>query len=101
MSYHQRMQMALAEAGYPDAQVRGTEDEPTVCINQVPALVLWRAFAICGIGQTPCFACWYYAPNDDDGSAACAARGRIVDTCGRHEVPLPTAAGMVRTNFVH
>lgn len=58
-----RLEMALAEAGYPHATVHGPEDDPTVDgldePGSVPSEVCWKAFRVARCEHTPrCFDCW-------------------------------------------
>jgi hypothetical protein len=78
--------MALAEVGYPDADVTGSEDDPAVWLahenrgadGTVPHSVGWQAFRIAGAPDLPCLACWCdgYAESGD-----CQAVGRGIVDC--------------------
>lgn len=59
-----RLRMALAEAGYPDAAITQEWDGPHVELTPghegaVPSEVCWRAFRVAGCPDTPaCYPCW-------------------------------------------
>lgn len=70
-SLKERVRMALAEAGYPDADVHGPDDEPAVALsgpNGVPDEACWKAFAVARCEFQPCFKCWM-AGREDECSA--------------------------------
>lgn len=62
----ERVRMALAEAGYPDASVWWDDEFPATnpgsvrCRNAIPIPleVTWRAFAIAAPDVTSCWPCW-------------------------------------------
>lgn len=63
----ERVRMALAEAGHPEAQVEWDDDEDSVMVVHRKGLhdlewtppheVTWRAYRICGETQV-CLDCW-------------------------------------------
>lgn len=67
----ERLRMALAEAGYPDAEVSWDDAEDEVMVMRhrpylgdgmfgewdLPADVVWRAYVICG-ETSLCLGCW-------------------------------------------
>lgn len=76
-----RVRMALAEAGYPHAEVVGPAEDPSVTLDGprgVPSQVCWRAFSVAGCASTPCWQCWMGSYFQD-----CAALGLGVWDCGR------------------
>lgn len=61
MSTKQRLRAALAEAGYPNALVHGSEDDPMIRLSGergVPEAVCWRAHALVHPESTICWSCW-------------------------------------------
>lgn len=79
MSLQSRVKAALAEAGYPNADVSGPDYDPSVPISPsggrggAPAEVLWRAFRICSERPTPCFTCWEVGYGDECAEGDCHA----------------------------
>jgi hypothetical protein len=72
--------MALAEAGYPNADVNGPEHDPGVILsgpNGVPERVCWRAFSVCGLNQA-CWECWRMMIGED-----CPVDEPGIEDCGR------------------
>lgn len=86
----ERSRMALAEAGYPDAEVARDDDgDLTITtfsqhqIAVVPSLDVWRAFCVADAFAEMCgreagFTCW-----EAVGVAACLADRPLVRDCGR------------------
>lgn len=68
-SLKERVRMALAEAGYPNAEVNGTDTDPSVVLTGdrgVPGEVCWRAFKVADFPCTPCWDCWQMGEADPD-----------------------------------
>lgn len=76
------MRMALAEAGYPDAQV--TEDRDGVWVTTersgvrcLPLRIVWRAFTTVDPAETVCWQCYEARTHD-----LCLALGARSEDCG-------------------
>lgn len=59
----ERLRMALAEAGYPNAAIGGPDDDPDVLLGTdepgaVPDRVVWRAQRLAHGDSRPCWPCW-------------------------------------------
>jgi len=65
-----RVRMALAEAGYPNATIDGSDNEPVVDLSDAgapPSEMCWKAFRVAGCEFTPhCFDCWHEAYDDSE-----------------------------------
>jgi hypothetical protein len=70
----ERVRMALAEAGYPNARVT---DTALVIGDGVPGPAIWRAFRVSGGTGMPCLTCWLA------GGTPCDAYGEGLQDCGR------------------
>lgn len=78
----ERVRMALAEAGYPDAEVRSDTDGGAAVMlsgeHAVPDEVCWRAHVVAqSVPDVPCWTCWTL-----DSSEVCLALGEGVEDCG-------------------
>jgi hypothetical protein len=74
----ERVRMALAEAGYPHAEIFGSDHDPVVTMsgpNGAPDHIVWRAFRLAFADDGPCFNCWRDGFTCEDGSrtALCEA----------------------------
>jgi hypothetical protein len=95
-----RMRMALAEAGYPDASVRPFG--LSVAWADVPCRVAWRAGVVTGavsIQGRPlaCFACFVVANDtrttgmtENERGWDCLARGEGIEDCGADRAAVAT-----------
>ncbi len=57
----ERVYAALLEAGYPNARVTGTDDDPSVALSgphAVPDRACWMAFHVARYPGQPCWECW-------------------------------------------
>lgn len=89
----ERVRMALAEAGYPDAIVQPF-GESVAIDHPVPGAVAWRANEVAGApnaegGPTCCLACYVFSNETDCARTPpvergwdCLARGEGVEDCG-------------------
>jgi hypothetical protein len=65
-----RVRAALAEVGFPNPDIRGSDDEPNVALGswadmgQVPDRIVWKAYSVAGFA-VPCWECWNNHYGDD------------------------------------